>query len=424
MLRHLLIRLVRPAASQWRRFMVAEVRRDLAKLDSVQSEILRLVSGTSEHIGSNASPPAVMDINVLLHQSRSALLRSIPQGAEIFLSVGCAGGWYFDWIERCYGRPRRHIGIEYYADRPPLLPDNVTWIANSASDMSELERESCDLLFSGQNIEHLWPDEVVGFLIEAARVLHAGGHLVVDSPNRVLTAALNWSHPEHTVEFTLEEISRLVFLAGFDVTRISGIWLCRDPANGRILPFNPNGEDPGWSVAERLICALDAPAHSFIWWLEASRSTRSVDASGLRTTMQSIFETAWPERTRRMVVGIGQIERRKDDDWVVCPRGQSGAVLSGPSMPLRAGRYRCTFRLDCPGGPSDAPVARCEVNVSNIDTAVAQQDVVPEIRAVKDVSIEFELRQVAFGVQFRCISYGTASFACRREVALMTVNGR
>ena len=75
--------------------------------------------------------------------------------------------------------------------------------------MSEVGNASCDLVFSGQNLEHLWPDEVSGFLLEAARVLRPGGHLVVDSPNRLLTAPLNWSHPEHTIELTLAEVAKM-----------------------------------------------------------------------------------------------------------------------------------------------------------------------------------------------------------------------
>jgi SAM-dependent methyltransferase len=411
---------LRPVARRWRKFMAAEVRNDLAEVKSTQSEILQMVRRLHDHSGLPASrPSAPLDPNVLLHQSRSALLRSMPRGADTFLSVGCSGSWYFDWIERCYGRPRKHIGIEYYVDRPPVVPDNVTWIANTAADMSEVDDGSCDLLFSGQNVEHLWPDEVVGFFIEAARVIRHGGHLVIDSPNRALTAPLNWSHPEHTIELTLEEVSQLVSLAGFNVTKTAGIWLCRDPASERLLPFDPNVEELDWSVPERLLCALDDPAHSFIWWLEALRTTRPIDMLALRTAMQDIFEAAWPERTGRMRIGVGQIENRSDGDWVVCRADQSGAVLFGPYMPLRAGRYQCTFRLDMPDRTNRSRVARCEVIVNGSDTPIAQHDVIPaKARADGDVTLDFHLQRLAFGVQFRCISYGRTEFACRRQVPL------
>ena len=149
-----------------------------------------------------AERPAPLNVNLLLHQSRGAFLRAMPPGAQRLLSAGCAGLWYFEWIEQTYGRVPEHLGIEYYSPRPEGLPDNVTWIANTASDMSDVPDASCDLVFSGQNLEHLWPEEVAGFVLEAARVLKPGGHLVMDSPNRHVTRLLNWSHSEHTIELT------------------------------------------------------------------------------------------------------------------------------------------------------------------------------------------------------------------------------
>src|SRR5580692_4621286 len=107
----------------------------------------------------SAQAPKI-DINMLLHRARAAHLRAMPPFAKRLLSAGCSGRWYFDWIEQCYGRVRQHIGIEFYSAKPGDLPDNVTWIANTASNMSDVADASVDLLFSGQNLEHLWPEEV------------------------------------------------------------------------------------------------------------------------------------------------------------------------------------------------------------------------------------------------------------------------
>jgi hypothetical protein len=97
--------------------------------------------------------------------------------------------------------------------------------------------------------------------------LKQGGHLVLDSPNRSLTTPLNWSHPEHTIELTLAEITALMRVAGFNITATRGIWLCRDARTGAVLPFDPNQPTPGWSITERLIVARDRPDDSFIWWV-------------------------------------------------------------------------------------------------------------------------------------------------------------
>ena len=301
-----------------------------------------------------------LDVNYLLHHSRGALLRGMPPGAQRLLSAGCAGNWYFDWIEETYGRVPEHLGIEYYAPKPEGLPDNVTWIANTVSDMSAVSSASCDLVFSGQNLEHLWPEEVSGFLLESARVLKQGGHLVVDSPNRLLTAPLNWSHPEHTIELTLAEVTALIQLAGFDITATRGIWLCRDARTGAVLPFDPNQPTPGWSITERLILARDRPDDSFIWWVEAVRNEQAPDAVATHAMMADLFRKHWPERVQRLLVSGGHGSRQSaEGEWIESAAGQGGVMIYGPHMPLRAGRYRVTWQIKA--AVAESPIAVCDV---------------------------------------------------------------
>jgi hypothetical protein len=93
----------------------------------------------------------------------------------VLLSAGAAGTWYFEWITQWYGAVERHIGIERYLPRPDVLPANVEWITSSVADMDTVAGGSVDLVFSGQNIEHLFGDGVPGFLLESARVLRPAG---------------------------------------------------------------------------------------------------------------------------------------------------------------------------------------------------------------------------------------------------------
>ena len=55
-----------------------------------------------------------------------------------------------------------------------------------------------------------WPSNQVGFLLEAKRVLRTGGVLAVDSPNRLITEQIMWSHGGHTLELSPQEWSELV----------------------------------------------------------------------------------------------------------------------------------------------------------------------------------------------------------------------
>ncbi len=226
--------------------------------------------------------------------------------------------------------------------------------------MSGVASATCDLVLSGQNIEHLWPDEVSGFMAEAARVIRPGSTLVIDSPNRLLTPALNWSHPEHTVELTPSEMAGLFALAGFDVTKTVGLWLCRDSRTGRMLEFDPNVPDAEWSVTERLVAAPEMPDDSFIWWMEGVRSGREPDIPGLRATMNAILAAAWPERVQRLHPNQALSRVTKDgSQWIEVPAGWCGAAMYGPYMPLRAGRYCAAFDI-APEARASAVSAACD----------------------------------------------------------------
>lgn len=355
------------------------------------------------------------DPNLILHDSRSAMLREMPPGAQRFLSAGCSGLWYFSWLEQCYGPVPEHIGIEYYVPKPEGLAAYVTWIENTASNMSDVADASCDLVFSGQNVEHLWPDEVAGFLMEAARVTAPGGYLVMDSPNRTLTAALNWSHPEHTIELTHEEAAHLFHLAGFDVTKAAGLWLCRDPRTGRLLPFDPNAPETDWTVTERLIVAQPSPEHAFLWWIEGRRATRSPDQAAINAMTDRLFRQHWPERLQRLIAApTWQSDLRKDGEWLIVPEGRDGVVFFGPYAPLKAGRYRCTFRFQS-AAASARSIAVCDVTRGQDAIVVVKSEI---SAGQTEATMDFTLDELAFGIQFRCISRGDAGFSVRKHVQI------
>jgi len=383
-------------------------------LTTIQHQVLA-ASSTQEHTTGALRSAQFIDINNLMHHSRGALLRTMPPGAQRLLSAGCAGNWYFDWIEETYGRVPEHLGIEFYSPKPEGLPSNVTWISNTASDMSEVDADYCDLVVSGQNLEHLWPEEVSGFLLEAARVLKPGGHLVVDSPNRLITAPLKWSHPEHTIELTHTEIMALMRLAGFDITASHGVWLSRDERDGRILAFDPKVPVPGWSITERLILARDRPSDSFIWWVEAVRSDRAPDAAATHAMMADLFSEHWPERVQRLLVPPGHTSRiTEEGEWIESTAGQGGIAIYGPYMPLRAGRHRVTWQIR-PAPGARTPVAICDVVAEGVSGALASCEVGD---LDETVTLEFDLPTTTFGLQFRCSNTGGAGFSVLRKVRL------
>jgi SAM-dependent methyltransferase len=320
----------------------------------------RLGDGPPEPTGPPAAAALYPSFHDFLHAQRSVELSRMPKPARVLLSAGCSGVWYFDWMARWYGPVERHVGVERFLPRPDALPATVEWIASSVAAMPGVADGSVDLLFSGQNVEHLFGDDLVGFLLEAARVVRPGGHLVMDSPHREIVNLLVWSMNEHTIEFTPEEARALVELAGFDPTSLRGVWLCRDPDDGAALPLDPFAAAlPADEVLRRVQLAARHPEHAFIWWLEARRAARAPDADELRRRHAEIFRVAWPERCRRFKSEVGETRHEDGRRIVATAPGTKGFLLFGPYMPFAAGSYEVTFRLRRGGValPADTVVA-------------------------------------------------------------------
>ena len=318
----------------------------------------------TSHTSSHEPEPDAVELHAALHEARSIALADVPKGAQVVLGAGVNGLWYFEWFEQEFGPVERHIGVEAYMPRPEGLPASVEWVdadLASPAGVAAIDTESVDLVFSGQNLEHLWPEQMVAFFCESNRVLRPGGLLVADSPNRLLTQAYQWSMGEHTVELTPDEATYLFALAGFSVERLKGVWLCRE--SGQLLELAPTASPIGpGSLARRMALATTRLDDSFIWWMEA-RKTGAPDAEALRDAIVRIFERSWPERVARVRILDGESTVTSDGHpGVLMRRGASGHALIGPYMAVAPGTYEFTLPVswtDWTGGPE--PVCRLEI---------------------------------------------------------------
>lgn len=356
---------------------------------------------------------AEKDFNHLLHHLRGQELARLPQQVPCFISVGCAGTWYFEWVqERC--APLKHIGIEFYAPKPGDLPANVEWIANTAGDMSSIASCTGDLLFSGQNIEHLWPHDITAFLQESHRVLKPGGRLVIDSPNRLITSAQNWSHPEHILEFTPAEAAEVIKAAGFEVEEVRGMWLCSDPGKGTPLPFAQLSASKPWPMARRISDAIAAPEHAFSWWIVARKAETMPDSARVADLVEQAFRAAWPDRVRRMQSKVGAPVTIDGAPWLRS-KGAPGELMSGPHMPLPKGSYSVRFDVRAIDRVGSEPLVRIDV-VDGGGAALASRSLAAHELA--NAELAFELSDTTFGLQYRVHGLNGARIECRRGVSL------
>lgn len=83
-----------------------------------------------------------------------------------------------------------------------------------------------DVIFLGQVIEHIDPGQVPSLLRCLHRLLSPGGSLCLDTPNRLVTSIQipgGYIDPDHTREYTTDDLQQMIRKAGFTITSALGI---------------------------------------------------------------------------------------------------------------------------------------------------------------------------------------------------------
>jgi SAM-dependent methyltransferase len=101
----------------------------------------------------------------------------------------------------------------------------VTYEYRSMVDLSFLEDDSVDLVYSGQSIEHVSEAEGDEVLHHVRRILRPGGHIALDTPNGRVTRLqqAEFIDPDHEVEYTLDQLRAKLVAAGLDVVSERGL---------------------------------------------------------------------------------------------------------------------------------------------------------------------------------------------------------
>jgi SAM-dependent methyltransferase len=330
-------------------------------VERLSEEIRATVAGASAGVSSSPDESVVPSerFHSMLHELRTLELERLRGPFERVVSVGASGRWYFDWFERAVGAVEEHVGVEAFEDEPADLPPYVRWTASTADHIGGIADETVDIVFAGQTAEHLWAPELTGFLLEARRVLRPGGALVLDSPNRLVTQHLQWSHGGHTVELSRTEMCELVELAGFEVRSVRGLWRCR--FGDRVMELE-DGLTDGSILIRRVVEAAENPDDSFVWWLVASPAG-APDEHGLACRVEDLYERHWPTRVcRGMWPG-------PPDDGIDVPADATLMLRSLPFV-LAPGRWRLGVRLSS-GSPVD--IGSVQLDVARPDGEVVHR---------------------------------------------------
>lgn len=174
-----------------------------------------------------------------LHASRCQFIRSLPP-ARTIVDLGGTDLGNPDGAMVAMGYPYRFDSLtiidlpsedrhEIYrqqsrADRVETPQGPVTYRYHSMTDLSGFADGTVDLVYSGQSIEHVTPDEGGHVLREVRRILRPGGYIGIDTPNGRVTRLSQdeFVDPDHKVEYRLEELREMIEAAGLAVVDCKG----------------------------------------------------------------------------------------------------------------------------------------------------------------------------------------------------------
>lgn len=202
-----------------------------------REDITQTMRGAEEFVNLPFSPNM---LGASIHAGRCQFIRSLPRARRIVDLGGThlardegamvALGYPYPFDELVIvdlpGEDRHAI---YRSDdrrqQVETALGTVRYRYHSMVDLSAYRDSSVDLVYSGQSIEHVTPDEGALVVKEVHRILRPGGHFALDTPNGRVTRMMQeaFIDPDHKVEYTWGQLEALLNGAGFDIDRRHGL---------------------------------------------------------------------------------------------------------------------------------------------------------------------------------------------------------
>lgn len=183
------------------------------------------------------------------HEYRSALWRVlcadffqryVPAGATV-LELGAGHCEFINTISA-----RSKIAVDLNPDTRKCAAPGIRVVMSSCTDLHEISRDSVDLVFASNLLEHLSRPDIVSTLREAHRVLKPEGRLMLLQPNVRFCARDYWMFFDHVTPIDDRAILEFLELNGY------GIVECRP----RFLPYTTQSRYPRWLWLVRIYLRL------------------------------------------------------------------------------------------------------------------------------------------------------------------------
>lgn len=203
------------------------------------------------------------DFWLTLHRARFLIAAQLPKARRIVdLGGSCEGRpegalvvygypYHFESLT-IVELPREARFVDYveicgeYTEpiQTPLGP--VHYVYASMTELAPIADGSVDLVYAGQSIEHVTPEQAVHVLRQVHRILRPGGHFCFDTPNRNVTRLgfPDYIVDDHKYEYTHQEMVALLEQNGYAVRDAKGITLMdQSLREGRFIPEEALGRD-------------------------------------------------------------------------------------------------------------------------------------------------------------------------------------
>lgn len=116
---------------------------------------------------------------------------------------------------------QRRFAVDLNPDTKKAAASGVEVHLARSDDMTGIETDSVDVVFSSNFFEHLPdPDALMATLAETRRVLTPGGRLLVMMPNIRYVKERFWDYVDHRLPLTHDGLAEALELAGFRVDTV------------------------------------------------------------------------------------------------------------------------------------------------------------------------------------------------------------
>ncbi|WP_445244868.1 methyltransferase domain-containing protein [Microcoleus sp. OTE_8_concoct_300] len=179
-------------------------------------------------------------INEKLHSARMEMVKQLLPPAEVILDLGGYSSCDPRGALLGFGYPhvpQKLYILDFHPDKMmfpgPEWPKQVKYetcdieyVYGSMTDLDCFQEGTFDLIWSGESIEHITPEDAEKVFSKAYKLLKPGGKLALDTPNRRATKLQlpnSYIHPEHKIEYYYEDLCKLLEKHNFKIIQSQGV---------------------------------------------------------------------------------------------------------------------------------------------------------------------------------------------------------